>query len=449
MRNITGQLSLILSLTALMACSSSPPVAEFPATADPNQEIQRVEADIKDADARQVGVFSPKNFEEASDSLDKAKEARADNKDQKKILNKVAMAEAYLKKANETASISTHLLPTVVAERQNALNAEAPKYNSKEFSDIDNDLKDVTKDIEANDTSSAVKLRDSLAGRYSDIELQSIRKAKMGEARRTQEQADKEGARKLTPGIWAWADKQISGDDAAISADRHNAMVVENASKDATASANRLLKMVRLAKNTAGQNPEELALQLEKDEMAKAQTDQELAQTNTALTAHVENAAVLAEENKKLEADVALNKEYDAARKEFTENEAEVYKQGDKLLIRLKGLSFPTNQAIITSNNYPLLAKVQKVIGDVGPGVVMIEGHTDSTGPKEVNSKLSAERAQAVQDYLKANNTIEKEKIQARGFGDSKPIATNKTRHGRAQNRRVDIIMSPEKTQSL
>jgi outer membrane protein OmpA-like peptidoglycan-associated protein len=129
---------------------------------------------------------------------------------------------------------------------------------------------------------------------------------------------------------------------------------------------------------------------------------------------------------------------------EFSNDEAEVYKQGNKLLLRLKGLSFANGKAELTDKNFALLNKVKKVIGDVDASQVLIEGHTDSIGAKEINTALSEKRAKAVEAYLTADEGINAAKITTEGFGDTKPIATNKTAAGRSQNRRVDVVISAE-----
>jgi OOP family OmpA-OmpF porin len=67
-----------------------------------------------------------------------------------------------------------------------------------------------------------------------------------------------------------------------------------------------------------------------------------------------------------------------------------------------------------------------------------IEGHTDSQGPKSSNQALSERRANAVRDYLIANG-ISAERLTAAGFGEDSPIANNKTRSGRKENRRVEV----------
>ena len=72
----------------------------------------------------------------------------------------------------------------------------------------------------------------------------------------------------------------------------------------------------------------------------------------------------------------------------------------------------------------------------------MVEGHTDSTGSPGKNQELSQERAQAVASYFQSNG-MESGKVEAVGYGFKKPLTSNKTKAGRAQNRRVDIIITP------
>jgi outer membrane protein OmpA-like peptidoglycan-associated protein len=69
---------------------------------------------------------------------------------------------------------------------------------------------------------------------------------------------------------------------------------------------------------------------------------------------------------------------------------------------------------------------------------VLVEGHTDSIGSDAYNQKLSERRANAVRDYL-ISRGIESTRITTRGLGESQPVADNKTKEGRAKNRRVDI----------
>jgi outer membrane protein OmpA-like peptidoglycan-associated protein len=70
---------------------------------------------------------------------------------------------------------------------------------------------------------------------------------------------------------------------------------------------------------------------------------------------------------------------------------------------------------------------------------IEIEGHTDNVGPKDVNYKLGLERAESVKRYLYEHHQVPLHKINVISYGEEKPIAPNKTKAGRAQNRRVVI----------
>ena len=72
---------------------------------------------------------------------------------------------------------------------------------------------------------------------------------------------------------------------------------------------------------------------------------------------------------------------------------------------------------------------------------VQITGHTDSQGYDTVNERLSQARANAVRTYLLANMALPEEQIQAVGYGETNPVASNDTAEGRAKNRRIDIVL--------
>jgi len=88
-------------------------------------------------------------------------------------------------------------------------------------------------------------------------------------------------------------------------------------------------------------------------------------------------------------------------------------------------------------------AKIDEIVSQLkanpNGGYIEIEGHTDNVGDKTVNYKLGLERAEAVKRYLYENQQIPLHKINVISYGEEKPIAPNKTKAGRAQNRRVVI----------
>jgi len=70
----------------------------------------------------------------------------------------------------------------------------------------------------------------------------------------------------------------------------------------------------------------------------------------------------------------------------------------------------------------------------------VIEGHTDNVGSDKSNLALSQRRANAVRDYIIKNFKIDRKRLAAKGYGESKPIADNATAEGREQNRRIEAV---------
>ena len=90
------------------------------------------------------------------------------------------------------------------------------------------------------------------------------------------------------------------------------------------------------------------------------------------------------------------------------------------------------------SEKLDLIADIMKEFKD---SKFNIEGHTDSVGSKALNQKLSEERAKAVLDYL-VSKGVGSDRLASKGFGEDNPIASNRTRRGRAQNRRTEINLN-------
>ena len=108
-------------------------------------------------------------------------------------------------------------------------------------------------------------------------------------------------------------------------------------------------------------------------------------------------------------------------------------------------MNFASGRADLPAASLPLLGKVAEVAKSLKASEIKVEGHTDSVGNADLNKSLSEQRAGAVASYLKTNG-FQATDVQAQGYGFEKPIATNKSKEGRAQNRRVDVIITPEKT---
>lgn len=103
-------------------------------------------------------------------------------------------------------------------------------------------------------------------------------------------------------------------------------------------------------------------------------------------------------------------------------------------------VTFPLNRAEISDEAKLMLDEAIAPIVAANKGVFFeIEGHTDSTGPELHNHKLGEERAMAVRAYLYDKHNIALSRMEVISYGESKPVADNKKRDGRAQNRRVVV----------
>jgi uncharacterized repeat protein (TIGR01451 family)/MYXO-CTERM domain-containing protein len=105
-------------------------------------------------------------------------------------------------------------------------------------------------------------------------------------------------------------------------------------------------------------------------------------------------------------------------------------------LVILESVYFQTNKAKILPRSFPLLDNVVAVLKAHDKLQIQVEGHTDSQGNDAYNKGLSQRRAEAVVAYL-IGKSIDKARLVAEGFGEENPVASNKTKNGRAQNRRV------------
>lgn len=109
---------------------------------------------------------------------------------------------------------------------------------------------------------------------------------------------------------------------------------------------------------------------------------------------------------------------------------------GQKIVLR--NIFFDFDKSTLRPESTAELERLIKLLQDVPSMKIEIGGHTDSKGSDEYNMKLSASRAQAVVDYL-VSKGIDKGRLSSKGYGETKPIATNDTEEGRQLNRRTEF----------
>ena len=128
----------------------------------------------------------------------------------------------------------------------------------------------------------------------------------------------------------------------------------------------------------------------------------------------------------------------------FSPNEALVFRQSGNIVVRVIGLQFASGSAKLGTSNEALLRKLERAIGIYPRSLLVVEGHTDSRGSDRINIRLSEQRAQAVANHIVAEMRIPAHRLTAVGYGAAKPIANNETKEGRANNRRIDLLITPE-----
>lgn len=178
-----------------------------------------------------------------------------------------------------------------------------------------------------------------------------------------------------------------------------------------------------------------------------ADTKAELANTQGALTdeeaANAEKTRQLSEE-KRLRADA----EKRAAQAAADLARIAAVKTDDRgMVITLSGsVLFASNKSVLLPAAQVKLGQVAEALlsGDPAASFV-VEGHTDSQGKSEDNQALSVSRANAVRDYL-VQHDIAADRVSAQGYGEDRSIGDNASAEGRADNRRVEIVVKPGKT---
>ncbi len=106
-----------------------------------------------------------------------------------------------------------------------------------------------------------------------------------------------------------------------------------------------------------------------------------------------------------------------------------------------KTILFDTGKSSIKSQSAAVLGDIIKILKEYPTSKFTVEGHTDSVGSEKLNQRLSDARANSVKEYL-VEHGIDPFRLSALGLGESKPIASNATAKGRAENRRVEINLA-------
>ena len=174
----------------------------------------------------------------------------------------------------------------------------------------------------------------------------------------------------------------------------------------------------------------------------KSRAERELAGlSQSQLSRTREQLAAASERQTRTEQQLAQERAASERARQMLEKLGAVKQERGMVITLPGGILFQTAQTTVLPGAQDKLTVVAQAIKEADRDV-LIEGHTDSQGSVEMNMKLSESRAESVRDYL-VSQGAPVNRIRTAGVGESRPMADNSTAEGRAQNRRVEIIVAP------
>ena len=108
--------------------------------------------------------------------------------------------------------------------------------------------------------------------------------------------------------------------------------------------------------------------------------------------------------------------------------------------VSTQGIYFDTGSDRIRPESTPTLKEIGQMLNEHPELKLRIEGHTDNVGNAASNQTLSERRADAVRQFLVSTYGIDASRLGAKGFGATKPVASNSTQEGQQNNRRVELV---------
>lgn len=500
-------------------------VKPLPVSGDPVREVSALDSDVEKAMRDGVDVLAPISFASAEENLREAREGMDRGEAASTVLQSVALGKAYLQRAEEGARSARTLMPQVIEARKDAREAGGVVFE-RDYAVAEEAFLKLMRAVEKGEVPGSSAEQERVIAAFRALEVRAIKEQTLGEVRMLMDQADREGADKIAPELYAEVTRSLDAVDTYISQHPKDKEEGRRLADSVLFEAQRLLQIVQESKMLRTMKPVDIALfiedmlyrmsvklsapdfrneptdtqvenvmasiavlesdrqftadrleELEKgfeslkrehedamDEetrrcdglisemsrriallegMTREEQDAKMRLADEKRASEARLAAEKAAAERRLEEERQFSETFNEVRASFRPEEAEVYRQGNQLVIRLRAVRFPVGKSTVMPEAYPLLGKVQMAIRSFRDPSVVIEGHTDSTGPENFNEILSQKRADSVREYLLANHILPPEKISAVGFGSARPLASNETDAGRAINRRIDVVITP------
>ena len=442
------------------------------------------------AEAADAKLLSPRTYERGLKEYNDAELALQRGRNIETVRSNAADATRYLSEAADKAQLARTALAQVIKSRQDAANARAPNLSSDVWQQAQKKFSEAIRLLERGDLKNSKRRSIEATSLYREAELVAIKAQYLTETRRLLADADRARVGRYAPITLGIAKKLLADAERELSENRYDTDLPRSLARRANYEAkhaiylSEVVRKVRDKDLTAEQlvlqwegslrqisgvadvvpamesGPDNLtaelvayfekqagelqALQQEKadNEIRIADMEEELRALDERLGGATAERAALVQ---RLEAQARVKQQFERVEKMFASEEARVFRQGDTVILRLVGLSFDSGASQIKPENFDLLAKVEKAIDVFPRSELIIEGHTDSHGGDDLNQELSQERAESVQQYMINAMRIPTYRLIATGYGETRPVASNETAAGRARNRRIDIVIKPNK----
>lgn len=446
------------------------------------------DAALAAADAADAKLLSPKRYQDGMEDYQAAERGLERGRNVEYVRSKVADATANFAEATRTANLAKTVLSQSMKSRQDAANARAPELSRDIWDRAQREFGAAIRYIERGDLKNAREKDIESTAFYRDAELQAIKEQYLSSTRQLLEDAERARVDRFAPVTLEKARGLLAEAERELSQNRYDTDLPRSLARQANYEAKHAIWLSEVVRRVRDKDltVEELVLQWEEPlqrvadaanivpEMANGHEqvqaelvtfvenlraeNQELRQESEANALRVAEMAeeisalderlggATAERTalvQRLEAQARVKQQFEAIEQMFTRNEARVFREGDSVILRLVGLNFDSGKSEIRPENFDLLAKVEKAIDVFPRSELIIEGHTDSYGGDEMNQKLSQSRAESIQQYMINAMRIASYRLIATGYGETNPIANNETASGRAQNRRIDIVIKP------
>jgi outer membrane protein OmpA-like peptidoglycan-associated protein len=444
---------------------------------------------LEAARAANAELLAPATFARGLEAYMAAESDLTRGRNLERIRGALATAARALSAAGDAAEIANVTLAAVIKTRADASNANAATFAGELWTEAGESFDSAARRLETGDIRGARSRADEAQALYRDAELTAIKAQYLSQTRALLAEADQARVPRLAPRTYEKARALLAEAERELSENRYDTDLPRSLAQQANYEARHAIYLAGLVERLRAedQSLEDLILSYEQplsDISAAAdkvaQLDKGIEPVVTELVAYIEGLreqATQAERDltdsrtrvgeleeeirdldeqlggvsqervalvQRLEAEARIREQFAAIENLFMRDEARVSREGNRMIVRLVGLTFQSGQDVVRPAYRSLLEKVRQATEVFPRSQVTVEGHTDSYGGDESNLALSRRRAEAVTAFLTSELNVPAFRLSSVGYGETQPIANNDTEQGRERNRRIDVIIEPQ-----